>query len=77
MFGKKQSQFLKSRNGGLSFLRKQESGVLEGPGFRIECGMTGQKDDGYKSILQNKANLLRFFSFFLDSFALDIARSRG
>jgi len=28
---------------GLSFLRKQESRLFDGPGFRIKCGMTALK----------------------------------
>jgi hypothetical protein len=35
---KKQTQF-----DGLSLLRKQESRVLDDPGFRIKCGMTALK----------------------------------
>ena len=27
----------------LSFLRRQESRVLDGPGFRIKCGMTARR----------------------------------
>jgi len=32
-----------AQNAGLSFLRKQEPGLLDGPGFRIKCGMTAQR----------------------------------
>jgi len=33
----------RSPNGGLSFLRKQESRHFDRPGFRIKCGMTGYR----------------------------------
>jgi hypothetical protein len=42
-FLKKQSQFAKSPNVRLSFLRKQKSSSSPGSGFRIECGMTGEQ----------------------------------
>ncbi len=41
----------------LSFLRRQESRVLDGPGFRIKCGMTAQKVPTKScAFMQNKAN---------------------
>jgi hypothetical protein len=32
-----------TQNSGLSFLRKQEPRLLDGPGFRIKCGITDRR----------------------------------
>jgi len=44
----------------LSFLRRQESRVLDGPGFRIKCGMTARRASTNHNV--NYAKQIRFRS---------------
>jgi hypothetical protein len=41
------------QNFGLSFLRKQEPRLLDGPGFRIKCGMTARHFRHFSTLFTN------------------------
>ena len=61
----------------LSFLRRQESRVLDVPGFRIKCGMTARRSTGGEIESEFRYDLKKQSQFYRSVFGVQSSASRS